>query len=89
MEVGSNWVRSDRGFYVGFTGRYEMEYREGDHILVVPVEGLGNMKGIYLSSARCWQDPYDREEITSEKQEQVARNIAAAMKRLRLGFRID
>lgn len=88
VEVAPQWVRSSKGFYVGPRGRFEIEYREGDHVLIVPVEPGPSALGIELSSAKAWVPPHDEEEISSEKRRQIASNIAAAMKRLRTGFEI-
>lgn len=87
--VNPTWAVSARGFETGFTGRYSMEYREGDRLLKIGTESLGPAAFIYLADARRWEPPHDAEPIPDEKRASIRENIAAAMRFLRTGYRFD
>lgn len=82
---GPQWAESALGFATGFSGRFELEYREGDHVLKIPVEPLINGDLIQLSRAEAWEPPYDTEKLTAEGREAIRQNVAAALRYLRVG----
>ena len=77
-------VRSDEGFEVLYTGRFELTYREaerrmslhceherdssGNHVLVVGTCGL-----------QAWLPPFDKELISEAKRAEIQSRIAAAV----------
>ncbi|MBK7355125.1 hypothetical protein [Propionivibrio sp.] len=73
-------VRSDRGFEVQFTGRFDAEYREGDKVIELYVEsGIeGGMPCIMLApnSFARWSDG---QPIAAEEQSQMLKNFKEAM----------
>lgn len=82
---GPQWVKSALGFETGFSGRFELEYREGDHLLKIPVEPLINGDLIQISRAEAWEPPYETEKLSTDGRERIRRNIAAALRYLRVG----
>jgi len=88
VDRGPQWVRSSRGFEVAFVGQYALEYREGDHVLVVPVEPLFDRDRIELSRALKWQTPHDKEDFGASQQAEVRHNIECALQYLRTGYSI-
>jgi hypothetical protein len=73
-------VRSDRGFEVQFTGRFDAEYREGDKIVELYVESgeNGGLPCIILDS-KAFARWRDGEQIPSEQQAQIFSNFQEAM----------
>ncbi len=74
-------VKSDSGFSVRFKGLHDIEYREGDKLLIAFRERLigdPNME-IDSSSIESWEAPYEQENITPEKKQQILSNICAAL----------
>ena len=74
-------VRSDCGFEVQFTGRFEAEYREGERVVMLEVESgrYGGLPSIALKAdafAR-WSNGIP---IPKEKQAQMLQNFKEAMK---------
>jgi hypothetical protein len=69
-------VRSDTGFEFQFTGRFSAEYREGDRVLLIPVEGGLGVISIYEGSLQsAFTHPG-----SSEARRRIAENIGAALR---------
>src|SRR5438105_2984633 len=73
-------VRSDHGFEVQFTGRFDAEYREGGRVVTVYVESgmSGSAPAIVIDPAAFarWDDG---DTITPEQQTQMLTNFREAM----------
>lgn len=82
---GPQWVESSHGFETGFSGRFELEYREGDHVLRVPVDPVSEGVVVELSRAERWEPPHASETVTDEKRAVIRENIAGALRYLRVG----
>ncbi len=77
-------VGSSSGFAVQVTGRGELEYIEDDHVLRVEFEPGINKEGqydiaVYRNSIKTWLPPFQREMVSKEKREQVAKRIGEAL----------
>ncbi len=77
-------ARSSSGFVVQVTGRGELEYIEGDHVLRVEFEPGINKEGqydiaVYRNSIKAWLPPFHREMVSKEKRGQVAERIGDAL----------
>jgi 16S rRNA C967 or C1407 C5-methylase (RsmB/RsmF family) len=71
-------VKSTDGFEVQFTGRFTAEYREGERVLVVDVEGGAN--GTISFDPKCferWANSSVRN--TAEEQARMIKNFLAAL----------
>ena len=90
IRSGPQWVESATGFVVQSAGRYKIEYVEGDHVLVVPIEDIGDPFKVilYLSEAQKWQPPYDTEPISPDRLREIHSNIMEALKFLKTPFEI-
>jgi hypothetical protein len=82
--INKQGVRSTNGFVVQSTGRWSMEYREGDHILEFPVsdEDFDSERGKIIMKVRIdpfptWQPP--GEFITEERRREIIENIRDAL----------
>jgi len=74
-------VRSDLGFEVQFTGRFDAEYREGKRLVKLYVEdgiGAGGKPGIIVKTA-AFEKWDNGEPISSAKQKEMFNNLRAAM----------
>jgi NOL1/NOP2/fmu family ribosome biogenesis protein len=73
-------VRSDKGFEVQFTGRFDAEYREGNKVVELYVEsgGSGSSPSVILEPQAFvrWRDG---EQISPEQQEKMFHNFQEAM----------
>jgi hypothetical protein len=73
-------VRSDQGFEVQFTGRFDAEYREGGRTVSLYVESgtVGGSPGILIDpdAFARWDDG---ESITADKQEEMLKNFRNAI----------
>jgi hypothetical protein len=76
-------VRSDRGFEVQFTGRFDVEYREGGKVVSLQVEaGLsGGLQCIIVdpSAFERWDGNSVGMSIPPEQQAQMFQNLRDAM----------
>ncbi|MDR2239115.1 MAG: hypothetical protein LBE33_01570 [Zoogloeaceae bacterium] len=73
-------VRSDRGFEVQFTGRFDAEYREGGKVVQLYVEaGLSGGQQCIIVEPGAFARWSDGESIASERQEQMLKNFKEAM----------
>jgi Immunity protein 74 len=73
-------IQSDSGFSVHWTGRAGIEYREGEKLMLVDSELLAGENGevIWKDSIRAWMPPFDKEQLSQEKREEILANICAA-----------
>jgi hypothetical protein len=76
--LGSNSAQSTDGFRVERTGRMELKYTEGNHVLTVEVEP-GDGLAIYRSSIRAWNSPNENDDFTDEDKQRIIHNICAAL----------
>lgn len=76
-------VRSDRGFEVQFTGRFDAEYREGERIVSLQVEaGLsGGLQCIIVDPAAFerWDGDPAGTNLPEDQQVQMFQNLREAM----------
>jgi hypothetical protein len=74
------------GFRVSLKGRAGMLYREGKKRMEIDSEMLFGEHDIvvYTDSIRRWLPPHDGEEITSAERERIRKNVAWALRSLRI-----
>jgi hypothetical protein len=73
-------VRSDRGFEVQFTGRFDAEYREGGRLVKLYVEdGLTGGLDSIIVSPDAFERWADGAAIPEEQQAQMFKNLKEAM----------
>ena len=76
-------VQSDRGFVVQFTGRFTAEYREGNKVLTLHIEGgmHDGMACILLDpDAFCrWDHDSPMTFISAEEEERMLENFKEAL----------
>jgi hypothetical protein len=76
-------VRSDRGFEVQFTGRFEAEYREGSKVVSLEVESgvSGGLPCILVDpdAFEHWDGDAPNNRIAPEQQAQMFQNLKDAM----------
>jgi hypothetical protein len=76
-------VRSDRGFEVQRTGRFDAEYREGDKVVSLGVESgvSGGLPCIIVdpSAFERWDGAPPGQRIPSEQQSKMFQNLKEAM----------
>ena len=85
---------SSRGFTVQRKTRDAMEYAEGDHVAVIPVEPGVNDNGqpylaVYASSPLHWLPPHAEERIMPAKHQEITGNVREALEFLRLHFVLE
>lgn len=81
-------AKSDLGFSVRLKGLHNVEYREGDKLLIAFRERLVGDPNMDLdsSSIESWEPPHQHEVITPEKKQQILNNICAALDFLGLTY---
>jgi len=73
-------VRSDEGFEVQFTGRFDAEYRENGRMVTLYVEdGITGGESSILVEPNAFQRWDDGETISSENQARLFENVRQAM----------
>lgn len=74
-------VRSDCGFEVQFTGRFDAEYREGGKTVSLYVESGYDegMRQCVLVDPGAFEYWDDGQSISSEKREKILKNLSDAM----------
>ena len=73
--VGNRWVRGDDAFTIIRQDRFVLEYREGDHRVLIEVEpGIPNL-AVYAESIKVWEIPFENETITESDRERILNNI--------------
>jgi hypothetical protein len=73
-------VRSDEGFEVKFTGRFDAEYREGDKVVELYVEsGLSGGLPCICLEPQAFARWNDGTPIPEEKQAQMLKNFTDAL----------
>ncbi len=73
-------VRSDRGFEVQFTGRFDAEYREGDKLVELYVEsGVNGGLPCIILEPEAFARWSDGTAIAPDKQAEMLQNFKAAM----------
>lgn len=93
-KIGLQGVESSEGFIVGSVGRYELLYQEGEHKLIINIEGGWDKDNkffisIYTSTITHWQPPYENEPITEEKKQQIIQRICAALDFLEIRYVLE
>lgn len=82
------------GFEIRDISTWDMEYREGDHILKIST-GIGNGSSgkwydtwvtVELDKPLLWEPPHSVETIGSEKKTQIKANIEKYFDRFRIPF---
>jgi|CXWL01.1.fsa_nt_gi hypothetical protein len=86
VEVGAQFARSNRGYEVAFVDRFGLRYSEGERSMTIPLDPLVDRVLLDLSRVSGWSEPFDHEVLTSEARARIAENVAAGLKRLRVGF---
>jgi hypothetical protein len=85
MRMDNKTVASDLGFTVRREDVYTLSYREGDHVFKFGLEVSGVKEYDFLfyrdsSLSRRWQAPFDQEEVSPEKRQQIVERVLAAVK---------
>lgn len=78
-----NRVKSDSGFVVKIrTMDGYAEYREGNHVAIVPVDRVIGQYGslIKKNAVLKWNAPHSSEEISEDKRKQILQNVVEAMR---------
>ena len=88
IRSGPQWAEAESGFVVRFAGQYRLEYVEKNHTLAIPIDELVRPFKVllYLSKAKAWQAPYDKEPISPERMATIQFNIMEAMNHLKTPF---
>jgi hypothetical protein len=78
----TNVIQSDEGFSVEVLGRTGLRYTEGLKTLFIDSEILNGPSGlgIYTSSIRSWDPPYDNEVIDDAKRAAIVDNVRRAFR---------
>jgi hypothetical protein len=76
-------VRSDNGFEVQFTGRFDAEYRENDKVISIYVES-GRHEGqpciiLYPNAFERWDDSPPEMKLPANEQTRISQNLIDAM----------
>lgn len=78
--INKQGVRSDLGFEVQFTGRFDAEYREGSRVIKLYVEsGVDSGMPCILLEPSAFEKWSDGSEISKEQQEKIFKNFRRAM----------
>ncbi|KAB2964109.1 MAG: hypothetical protein F9K16_05100 [Thermoanaerobaculia bacterium] len=77
------------GFTVRVPSIHEAEYREGDRVATIEIEGgtgeLGDVNWlVYSETLKSWRAPHDMEELSARKREQILQRISKAFRILDL-----
>jgi hypothetical protein len=85
MRMDKKTVASDLGFTVHRDDVYTLSYHEGEHVLKFELELSGNKEYDFLfyrdsSLSRRWQAPFDQEEVSPEKKQQIVERVLAAVR---------
>jgi hypothetical protein len=76
------------GFRVTLQGRAGMLYREGKKKMEIDCEMLvGEFDYVvYTDTIRSWLPPHDAEAVTAEERERIRKNIAWALRSLKIDW---
>src|SRR5690348_73892 len=77
-------VRSDEGFEVLCTGRFEIKYREGVREMSLYCEDGSDSSGKHVvmigrGGLSAWLPPFDKETIPESKQSEIRSRVTAAI----------
>jgi hypothetical protein len=83
--INKQGVRSDKGFVVQRTGRWSIEYREGNRVLIFGVDGESlatdesgrTIQTIRINPFPRWEPP--DEFITEERRQEIIENLKEAI----------
>jgi hypothetical protein len=73
-------VESDKGFVVQCISRFSMEYREGDHRMLLGCESDAAGRLHVQTPRRHWDPPFSEQEIPDQKLEEIRENIAESLR---------
>jgi hypothetical protein len=84
-------IASTLGFTVRDLGRGELQYREGNHAVLLDSEGVrGPIRDIviYQNSLRNWDPPHELEIIDDADRKRILRNVERALgsQGIKIGF---
>jgi hypothetical protein len=93
-KLGLQGAESDQGFSVQRTERHSLEYREGDHTLVVEIEPGIDTSGqyeiaVYAQTVKSWLPPFQHDRISKEKKRQILQRIDETLTFLEIAHYID
>lgn len=85
MRMDKKTVASDLGFTVRRDDVYTLSYQEGDHVFKFGLELSGDKEYDFLfypdsSLSRRWQPPFDQEDVSPEKKQEIVERVLAAVK---------
>lgn len=81
-------VEHSDGFVVRMGGRFGFQYVEGDHVASVYRDPGPPASAIYRRTLTGWDAPFDDEELTDEKREQIFGRILAGLDFLEVPYEI-
>jgi hypothetical protein len=87
-KINPQGVKSDKGFVVQFTGRFELQYIENDRSLSIIVEP-GPTETIYIESIETWRPPFETDIIPVARKAQIKKNIEEALDFLGIKYRFE
>lgn len=69
-KIWPNGVKSDKGFSIRRTDRFELEYKEYGKTLIIEVDPGDDMV-VYTSTIKQWKPPNELENITKEDKQRI------------------
>jgi Immunity protein 74 len=87
--IGNRWIRNDDTFTIIRQDRFVLEYREGNHRVLIEVEpGIPNL-AVYAESIKAWEIPFEDETLTAEDQTRIVNNIRMAFDATQYAYSIE
>ncbi len=87
--IGNRWVRGDDAFTIIRQDRFVLEYREGNHRVLIEVEpGIPNL-AVYAESIKAWEIPFENETISESERERILSNIRRSFDATNYSYTIE
>ena len=74
-----NRIKSDEGFEIARTDRFDLEYKETDRKMIVKVEDGRDKLVVYSASIKEWLPPDNEQTISNEDKMKIIQNNQAAI----------
>jgi hypothetical protein len=87
--IGNRWIRNDDTFTIIRQDRFVLEYREGNHRVLIEVEpGIPNL-AVYAESIKAWEIPFEDETISESDRERILNNIRSSFNATNYNYTIE
>lgn len=76
-------------YVIGAPHFYELEYREGDHVMSVEIDLRDPIPCIYKKTLVAWNPPHQDESVPEDKKEEILERLHEWLTRVKKFPRVD